>query len=283
MMEVDLNKSKRGRPRAFHDKSESNTVQSLDKAMVVLKVVSEGNGLTLSEIANKSAHAAPTVYRSLVTMQQHGIVDFDEASQLWRVGVEAFRIGSRFLLNTNVAEQARPIMQELMNITGETANLGIIANAEVVFLSQVETHEPIRAFFRPGTRGAVHASGIGKAVFAFCSDSFASTVIAKLGFVKFTPKTILSREDLVAMRAEAQTIGFAIDDEERTLGMRCIAAPIFDSFGEAIAAVSVSGPTVRMSHEKIPGLGQTVREAADRITASTGGRQPSANGGRSGF
>lgn len=274
MEETGASARKRGRPRAFHDKLENNTVQSLDKAIFVLKVVAEGRGLALSEVAKQAGYSAPTVYRSLVTLQKHGVVEFDEATQLWRVGVEAFRIGSQFIANTSVVERARPIMQDLMNETGETANLGIISDGEVVFLNQVETHKPIRAFFRPGTRGAIHASGIGKAIFAFMSETELSKLASKMEFSNFTPKTTSDMEGLMQMRNETRLSGFAVDDEERTLGMRCIAAPIFNNFKEVVAALSVSGPTVRVSQQDIARLGTLVRAAADQITSSTGGRQP---------
>lgn len=264
---------KRGRPRSFHEDTDSKIVQSLDKALTVLKVVASGSGLSLSEISEAADIPAPTVYRSLITMQQHGIVAFDDLPQLWRIGVTAFRIGSTFLTDTSIVERARPIMQELMQETGETANLGIISNAEVVFLSQVETHEPIRAFFRPGTRGAVHASGIGKAIYAFSNEAAAREIHNKLDFHQFTPKTIGNSDGLSMMRTTAHEAGYAVDDEERTLGMRCIAAPIFNAFGEPVAAISISGPSVRLPVEKVAGLGAIVRKAADAITSRSGGRQ----------
>ncbi|MGN6550879.1 MAG: IclR family transcriptional regulator, partial [Pararhizobium sp.] len=149
----------RGRPRSFNNTSEGTLVQALDRAMGTLKVVAGGNGLSLTEIAEATDQAPATAYRALLTMQKHGVVEFDAGAQLWRIGVEAFRIGSAFLGRSSIVEQARPKMQEIMATTGETANLAIVDRGEVIFVSQVETHEPIRAFFRPGTRGPVHASG----------------------------------------------------------------------------------------------------------------------------
>lgn len=271
---TDKDTRRRGRPRSFHDKVDDKIVQSLDKALLVLKAVAVGGGQSLSELATATAVSAPTVYRSLITMQQHGIVTFDEQFQLWRVDVEAFRIGTAFLENTNVAEEARPLMQALMNRTGETANLGIISGQEVVFLSQVETHEPIRAFFRPGTRSAIHSSGIGKALFSFLPEDRARAMAESLQLIAYTSNTIVTASDLIAMRKEVLNRGFAIDDEERTDGMRCVAAPIFNSFGEAVTAISVSGPSVRLSSDKLDHLGQMVKEAATTITRNTGGTIP---------
>ncbi|MDE3120681.1 MAG: helix-turn-helix domain-containing protein, partial [Paracoccaceae bacterium] len=139
----------RGRPKAFHDKTDQNTVQSLDRAMSLLKRLSESSGLTLSELAAESEQAPATVYRVLVTLQGHGMVEMEEPGQLWHVGAGSFRIGSSFLRRTKLAERARGPMQALMRATGETANLGVESRDEVLFLAQVETHEAIRAFFPP--------------------------------------------------------------------------------------------------------------------------------------
>jgi len=268
---VEIKSRKRGRPRSFRPNTEDTIIQSVDKAISLLKVVSEGSGRSLSELSELAGQPAASAYRALVTLQKHGMVSFDEDRQLWRIDVESFRVGTAFLANTSMVEQARPMMASLMSDTGETANLGIIAGGEVVFLSQVETHEPIRAFFRPGTHGSIHASGIGKALFAFRPENLAVQLAHSIQLDRFTESTIQSPDALLQMRQDTLERGFAIDDQERTMGMRCIAAPIFNSFGEAVSAVSVSGPTVRIGAEKIEQYGKLVRLAADEITRNIGG------------
>lgn len=265
---------KRGRPRSFNNTSESTIIQSLDRAMVVLKVVATSSGMSLTEIAAASEQPASTAYRILITLQKHGIVEFDETGQLWHVGLESFRIGSSFLGRSSVVEQSRPVMQNIMALTGETANLAIVDGAEVVFVSQVETQEPIRAFFRPGTRSPVHASGIGKALLAYFPKTQVDSILNVQNMTAFTDKTITDKEALVADLAQIRSRGWAIDDEERTTGMRCIAAPIFNPFGEAIAGLSISGPSVRVSPQQDTRFGALIREAADGITEAIGGRFP---------
>ena len=269
---AEIESRKRGRPRSFYPNTDTTIVQSVDKALSLLKVVSQGGGRSLSELSEISGLPAASAYRALVTMQKHGMVSFDEDGQLWRIDVEAFRIGSAFLSNTSMVEQARPVMTSLMNETGETANLGIIAGSEVVFLSQVETHEPIRAFFSPGTHGSIHASGIGKALFAFRPEKSAEKLANTIVLERFTDHSIISAEELMKMRLDTLQRGYAIDDQERTMGMRCIAAPIFNSFGEAASAISVSGPTVRIDSQRIEQYGRLVRVAADQITRNIGGK-----------
>jgi IclR family acetate operon transcriptional repressor len=265
---------KRGRPRSADNSADGSYIQSLDRALGVLKVIATGNGLSLTEVSERMDQPASSTYRALITMQRHGIVDFDDVSQLWHVGLECFRIGSAFLGRTSIMEQSRPIMQQLTSHSGETANLAMIDGSEVIFISQVETHEHIRAFFRPGTRGPAHASGIGKALLAHMPPDQLDTVLRRYQLVSFTDKTITTYEALKAELAVIQARGWAVDNEERTLGMRCIAAPIFGPFGEATVGVSISGPSIRVSPDKDEILGPMIRQAAQEISRAIGGKIP---------
>lgn len=263
----------RGRPKSFHENEGSTLIHALDRAMDVLKIVAEGNGMSLTEIAAGGDQAPATCYRILTTLKKHEIVEFDPVNQLWHVGLQAFRIGTAFLGRTRLAERSRPIMQRIMIETGETANLAVLDKGEVIFISQIETHEPIRAFFRPGTRGPGHASGIGKAIMAFLPQ-VPGRADKPERLPRFTPHTITDRAQFLADLAQIRIRGYSVDNEERTMGMRCIAAPIFNAYGEAIAGVSLSGPSVRVRPERDAQFGALIREAADQITRSTGGVPP---------
>ncbi len=264
----------RGRPRSFHDTARHTLVRSLDRAMDLLKVVASGSGMSLTEIAEASGQPASSAYRVLLTLQKHGIVEFQEAGQLWHVGVEAFRIGSAFLGRTSIVEQSRTVMQAITAATGETANLAIVERGEVIFVSQVETHEPIRAFFAPGTKGPIHASGIGKALLAYFDRARIDAIVEGQGLTSYTAKTIIDKTALLEELAAIRERGWAVDDEERTDGMRCIAAPVFNAFGEAAAGISLSGPSVRVRRERDAEFGALIKQAADQITTATGGRAP---------
>ncbi|MCA0013582.1 IclR family transcriptional regulator [Mesorhizobium sp. B292B1B] len=266
-------KRQRGRPRAFNGPSESASVQSLDRALRILAIVAEGSGLSLSEISARSGLAASTAYRMLTTLENHGMVEFDSSDQLWSIGVETYRMGAAFLRRRKLVDRARIVMQELMEKTGETANLGVAEDDCVVFVSQVETHQAIRAFFRPGTRSPFHASGIGKAVLAHLEPERVGTILRKAGLQRFTDRTL---SDIPALARDLATIklrGWSVDDEERHPGMRCVASAIFNEFGEPIGGVSVSGPTVRVTSERLAEIGPMVRNAAAEVTKMIGGVQ----------
>lgn len=271
--DADIKKT-RGRPRAGAAERSGSTVQALDRALGLLSNLAETDHATLTELALRTGMAPSTAHRLLMTMQQHKIVDFDGETQNWMVGVEALRIGNSFVRRTRVADAGRPVMRKLMETSSETANMGIAEDGDVVFISQVESHEAIRAFFRPGTRGLMHASGIGKALLAEMQKGEVERILQKKGLPSYTPKTITSAGDLFADLERTRSRGWAIDDEERNLGMRCLAAPVFNIYGEVVAGVSVSGPTVRMTDERLGELGPQVKRAAADITDAIGGVMP---------
>lgn len=239
--------------------------------MEVFEFLSEAQGKTLSALAGDLGQSPATVYRILVTLEGRGLVEFDQLDQVWHIGPRAFVIGARFLKRTSLVERARPFLRQLMEDTGETANLGIEQNHHVLFVSQVETHASIRAFFPPGTLSRLHASGIGKALLAEMPQARLDRFLDSGPLQRFTAFTLSDasalRDDLILTRQR----GYALDEEERNLGMRCIAAAVFDMHGEAIAGISVSGPTSRVGTDQIADLGRAVGAAAQELSAAIGG------------
>ncbi|WP_164659711.1 HTH-type transcriptional regulator BhcR [Tropicibacter sp. Alg240-R139] len=263
-------KRSRGRPRGWHNKTEQNTIKSLDRAIVVLQRLGELGAVTLTDLASDLGQSPATVYRVLVTFQNRELVDFDDRAQLWSVGPGAFLIGATFLRRTSLVERARPVLRALMQETGETANLGIERNGEVLFVSQVETHSNIRAFFPPGTVSEMHASGIGKALLAFMAEDRRDAILSRQPLTAYTTQTLTQLDSLIANLQLSRGRGYAFDADEKTDGMRCIAAPVFDAFGEPVAGISVSGPTSRVRDESIEGLAQAVKTAARALSMAMG-------------
>ncbi|MEL7090545.1 MAG: HTH-type transcriptional regulator BhcR [Pseudomonadota bacterium] len=261
----------RGRPRGWDDKTDQNTIKSLDRAMQVFEYLSEAQGKPLSALAAETGQSPATVYRILVTLEGRGLVEFDAGEQVWHIGPRAFVIGARFLRRTSLVDRARPILRKLMEATGETANLGAERGGMVLFLSQVETHESIRAFFPPGTLSPMHSSGIGKALLAQMDAARLDRWYAEHPPERFTPHTLVDRADLGAALDEIRSRGYAIDEEEKNLGMRCIAAPVFDMNREAVAGISVSGPTSRVGADQIESLSRAVIDAAAALSQAIGG------------
>lgn len=267
-------KRKRGRPRNTTPNVAGGTVQALDRGLVILEVLARLHSATLSDLAQQVDMPPSTVHRILATLQSHGFADFDTGLQEWAIGIGAFRVGSTYLARSNLIEAAQTTMRALMEETGETSNLGIADDGYIVFISQVETHNPIRAFFRSGTRSQMHASGIGKAMLAHMPDREVASLVSKYGQPEFTHQTLTTPKALFDDLREIKARSWAFDDEERYIGMRCIAAPIFNAQGATIAGLSVSGPTARFTSDTMQQTGLLVRKAADKVTLMIGGQQP---------
>lgn len=261
---------RRGRPKSTKIDAQSPGIQSLDRALDVLEALAGHDGLTLTELAVHLAQSPATMHRVLTTLEQRQYVESNPEKQEWYIGSEAFRLGSAFLRRTNIVERSRPVMRDLMSQTGETSNLGIERDGDVLFVSQVETHETIRAFFPPGTRSPLHASGIGKALLSAFTDERLDNFLKTAELTRFTDKTIANAGQLQHAINEIRQRGYSFDDEERTIGMRCVAASIFNGYGEAVAGISVSGPTIRMPDKRVREIGQLVSEAADQVSRQLG-------------
>ena len=263
----------RGRPgRKPAENAAPSSVQVLDRSLKLLELVAQADGAALTDLADQSGMAPSTVHRLLTSLSQHGMVSHDGETGAWIIGVKAFEIGTAYLRFRKLGTISRPFLKQLMEGCGETANIAIEDSGDVVFISQVESHAPMRAFFRPGRRGPIHASGIGKAILSTWQDSRIEALLAGRTLQHFTDKTRDTVPTLLEDIAKIRMRGWSIDDEEHTLGMRCVAAPIFDEYGEAIAGISVSGPAVRLPDAKMDAFGPVVRAAAEGVTKAMGGR-----------
>lgn len=270
---VENREKTRGRPgRKPAENAAASSVQVLDRSLKLLELVAEADGAVLTDLADRSAMAPSTVHRLLTSLAQHGMVAHDGETGAWTIGVKAFEIGTAYLRFRKLGTISRPFLKRLMEESGETANIAIEEDGDVVFISQAESHAPMRAFFRPGRRGPIHASGIGKAILSTWADSQIETLLTGRSLQHFTDKTRDTLPKLLTDMAEIRSRGWSIDDEEHTLGMRCVAAPIFDEYGEAVAGISVSGPAVRLPDEKVAALGPVVRAAAGELTKAMGGK-----------
>ncbi len=271
---METQKRPRGRPKSLFKESSAGTMQSLDRALNVLTTVAQLERAALSDLSREVDVPTATTHRILTTLQKHGYVSFDEERQEWMIGIEAYRTGASFLKRNSVLEIGRPVLRRLMQESGETANLAVPDGAEVVFVGQVETSNPIRAFFPPGARTAMYASGTGKAILAAMSPAALEKALSATDHKAFTANTQYPKEKLLADLAVTQSRGWSHDREERYDGMSCVGAAIFNARQEPCAGISVSGPTVRFDDARASELGALVAGAAREITELSCGQMP---------
>jgi IclR family acetate operon transcriptional repressor len=247
-------------------------VQSLTRALSILDALAESEeGLTLTVLARRVALPPSTAHRLLTTLQRQRFVRFEPSSMSWQIGVQAFVVGNAFIRSRDVVAVARPYMQRMMEESGETANLYVLSGGEAICMAQVQCRQMIRAISRPGGRVGLNFSAAGKAMLAHLPRQEVADVAARLGLPRATRNTIVSFRKLQAELTKTRSRGFAIDDEECALGLRCVAAPILDDRGVAHAAVSLAAPTDRMPHERLAVLGGMVGAAARSVSVELGG------------
>ncbi len=264
---------RRGRPAS--GRTVTGHSQSLARGLALLERLAEAErGLTLTDIAQQVGLPAATTHRLLNTLEQRHFVHQDEELGLWRVGVKSFTVGNTFLNGRDVVASTRPFLHQLMEQAGETANLAIVDEGMAVFLAQVESREMMRMIVRLGSRAPLHASGVGKALLAAMPATAIGTVLHRHGLPRITTNTITAPDKLHAALAAIRERGFAIDDEEHALGLRCVAATLHDEQAQPRAAISLSGPTVRLPDDRMAELGVLITRAAAAITVSLGGRMP---------
>jgi IclR family acetate operon transcriptional repressor len=249
-------------------------VQSLVRALALLNRIAEAPdaGATLTELAQQVGLPASTAHRLLTTLEQERYVQFDHDGRLWSVGVQAFVAGCAFTKTRSLTALARPHMRHLMEESGETVNLAVEDEGQAVYLAQVECRQMMRAFARPGSRVPLHCSAVGKAMLASASVKALAKILHRHGMPRLTVKTLTTPTALRAELGRVRAAGYAVDDEEHAVGLRCIAAAICDETGDVAGAVSLSGPMARITDERVPQLGGLVRETARAISLGMGGR-----------
>ena len=263
------------RPSAQSVPERSDQVQSLVRALAIVnRLAAADEGVTLTEVAQQVGLSSSTAHRLLTTLEQERYVHFDAERRLWSIGVQAFVAGSAFLKTRSLVGTARPHMRSLMEECEETVNLAVQDRDEAVYLSQVECRQMMRAFARPGGRVLLHCSSVGKALLSALPDGDLAKILHRQGLSRVTLKTITTTAALRGDLARSRERGYAIDDEEHAVGLRCIAAVVFNEAADPVAAVSLSGPMARIPDERIPLLGDLVRRKADAITGQLGGELP---------
>lgn len=252
-----------------------SAVQSVDRALSIIETLAEDDeGYRLSDLAIRTGLSTSTVHRLLATLENRRFVQFDRAASKWHVGARSFTVGATFVRRRNFSAQALPYLRRLRDITRETANLAVVDDEFIVVVTRMESREIMRSVTKVGGRVAMVASGVGKAVLATYSDEDVGAIIRHHGMPRLTEKSIVRPGDLFRELEKVRRQGFAIDDEEASIGLRCVASVVFNDCGEPLAAISVSGLTSRLTDDRLPALGENVRAVAAELTLALGGVMP---------
>ena len=251
-------------------KSGPPPVGVISKVFRILEAIQGApSGLPLKSICDLTRINKSTAHRFLKHMERDGYLMHTE-SGLYLIGPMLAQMAARVNHRATLQADAQPILWELWKSTRETVNLAVLDQATVLYVDVLESPHEFRLSSRVGTRRQLHATALGKALAAFLPEEQIEGILGAIKFQPLTPKTIMN---LVQLRQELQKIrqrGYAVDDEETTMGARCVSAPILGAGQEALAAISVSGPTTRIAPSQVAALAQAVIQAAAAISAAMG-------------
>jgi len=268
----------KGRPKAVkQDEMNSRDVkyvQSLERALSILEVMAKiGAPVTVTELAEEVDLNMSTVHRLLATLLHRGYVEQETGSSKYRLGLKMLKIANAVYSFSDIRTVARPYLEKLVERCNETANLALLDGTEIVYIDQVESHNYIivKMFARVGNRGPVHCTASGKALLACLPDERVDYILDNITFDKYTNETITDPIHLKKELTRVRQDGYAFDWGEMEEYVRCIAAPVYDHEGNAVASIGVSGPSNRITSYYMKNeLSEVVREIADKISARMG-------------
>lgn len=273
--DIEARSEKRGATASADAAARKGSVQSVDRALSILEVLGEDEeGYRLTDLATRTGLSPSTVHRLLATLQQRRFVQFDQSDGMWHVGRQTFAVGSAFVRQRNFVAPALPYLRRLRDQTRETANLGVVDDGEMVVLTQIESREIMRAITRVGGRAPMVSSGMGKAILATYSPADVAAIVSQRGMRRLTPNSLTRASELKEELEKIRRQGFSIDDEEYVVGLRCVAAVVYNNQAEALCAISVSGLNARLTPERLPTLGGLLANTARELTIALGGRMP---------
>ncbi|PGH56409.1 transcriptional regulator [Azospirillum palustre] len=253
-------------------------VQSLCRALNILTILGSNDGpMTLTELSEAANLSPSTTHRLLTTLQYERYVRFDQSARGWVVGVQAYMTGANFLKTRNLVDVARPRMRRLMEESSEIVNLAVEENGEALYLARVGGPRAAQVAVPQADRTLLHCSAVGKALLAGMPETKVQTIVTQRGMRQFTRSTLSSLPALYRDLTLVRTRGYALDQEERVSGLRCVAAPIFDENSRVMGALSLSGSSRRIEDARLRALGEMVKRAAAAVTQELGGRVPVPN------
>lgn len=231
--------------------AEKKIVQSVDRALIILEALAdEGKSMSLSNLTEKVELNISTVHRILNTLSNRGFIEQEDSGKYY-LGLKVFEIGNAAKKNINLINVAKPFLQKLVDECNETTNLAILDEGEVVYVDQAASTNMVKMFAQIGSRGPAYCTGTGKALLAYEEQEKLEQLLERIELSKLTDETITDPEELRQELKQIRHQGYALDMGELEEGVRCVAAPIRNFEGEVVAAVSVSGPSIRMTEEYI--------------------------------
>ncbi len=256
-----------------HRKTRSSPyrAQVLDRAVSILNAIAaRQDDLSVADLCSQLKLHKSTVHRLIMVLEGHRLVTRNPENGRYRLGLKLFELGSKAIGSLDLRERSRPHLTRLLQETRETVHLCILDLGDVVYLEKMEPERSMRTASRVGVRHAAYCTAVGKAMMAELPERELDALLDQIELKPITSRTITSPNVFRAELKRIRSRGYALDDEEIEEGLRCVGAAVRDHSGRAIAAVSMSGPSFRMTDAQIPKLAESVCRAAMALSIELG-------------
>jgi IclR family acetate operon transcriptional repressor len=242
----------------------SERVQSVDRAFTLLERLADADGpLTLSELAERTGLPMPTIHRLLRFLASQGYVR-QEPSKRYALGLRMIRFSQS--AGRGLASWATPHLAGLVEKYGETTNMAMLEGDSCVYVAQVPSPRSMRMFTEVGRVVMPHCTGVGKAILSMLGDDQVANLLDRTGMPRRTEHTLVTTDAMLAALARTREVGYALDDGEQELGVRCVAVPLTGL--PFLAAISVSGPSSRMTMDEVARIAPELTSVADTVARS---------------
>jgi DNA-binding IclR family transcriptional regulator len=249
-----------------------NFIQSVGRALAILEQFShDERTLGVTEIAKRVGLHKSTCFGLLHTLQQLGYIQQDASTGQYGLGLKTFELGQAYIDGLDLRYITRPFLLEIVEKTQETVHLVVAEGCRAVYIDKVESSHAMTISSRIGQEAILHCTGVGKVLLAHMREEDWAQVVSK-GLERYTEYTITLECELLEALKRIRECGHGVDDQERELGLRCVAAPIFNARKQAIAAISISGPVSRITREKQGDLSEVIKQATQEISRRLGYR-----------
>lgn len=240
-------------------------MDALTKAFAILEALVPVRAMGIAELVAATGLPKTTVFRLVHALESEGYLE-RAGDGRYGIGLAFLKYAGLFLGRNDLRHAAASPMHTLRDRYGDTVNLAIFDDGQLIYLEILEGTQPYAMTSRVGARVPVHATALGKAVTAYLPDERMRQIVESDGLTAFTPRTAASLQALRGQLAAVRHRGFALDDQEMETGFRCVAAAIFGREGDVVGGLSVSGPVHRLTDEAVATLGREVAEACESIS-----------------
>jgi DNA-binding IclR family transcriptional regulator len=246
-----------------------NKVQSLDRALEILKLLGTEQEMRVTDLARRLEVHKSTVFRLLSTLQEHGLVEQNPSTERYRLGYGLVRLAGAVVAELDLARASRPVLEQLAVHTGETVNLAILQGDQVVNIEQIASPNLVVNVNWVGKQTPLHATSNGKVLLAHLAEEERSRLLSQ-SLPRLTSRTITDPRVLDKQLQRVLSDGYAFTLEELEQGLNAVAAPVFAADGRVVAAVSVAGPSYRVTPHRLTELGELTKDAGDAISRRLG-------------